>query len=815
MHGLSQDLLHALRQVRRSPLFAGAVVLILAFGIGASTAVFSFVDALLFRPFPSVRAPERLVAVHTVYDFGPTVSSYMDFLDLERESRTLATATAFKPVGVDLGTAGETARVRGMLVSATYFEVLGVEPAHGRFFREDEDDTPGGDPWVVLGHGLWSRRFGEDPETVGRTVRLNGRPFTVLGVAGRGFRGTTLMEAPDVFAPMSMQPVFMPASGNLLENRGWGGIHILGRLAEGTSPTQADSEIRRIGARLAEAYPRTNTGRDFAVESFQQARLPADLRGTLFGASGVLAAAVLLVLLVACANVSNLMLARAVRRRRDAALRRALGAGGGRLVRQHLVESGVLGLAGGAAGLLVSRWILDLLGTAPLPFELALTVDGRALAFTACVSLLAAIGVGLLPAVIARRSDLAVVLREERGTSNGGRRRRLTEGLVVTQLALSLPLLAGAGLFLRTLVNLDASELGFRPEGVVVATVDPTLQGYDGDATKAYYGRVLERVRSLPGVEAATIASELPGLGGNAVTVDFERQPEGTSDRTTGIVLVGRDYFRVMGIPLLDGRTFGARDRPGATPVFVMNESGARRYRRLTGLDPLGARVGLEGPDGEFFDVIGVVADSRTESLREEPGPYLYMLHDQAPAGDMGARMSVLARTAPPVSGAMAPVKEAVRSVDPDVPVIQATTLGAAVAEGLAPERLLARVVAGTGLLAVLLAAVGLYGLLAYTVSRRTSEFGIRMALGARGSDILRDVVTRGMLLVGAGLALGLAGAMAATRWLSGLLYGVSPHDPLTLTAAATLLAAVGLVASWLPARRAAAVDPMTALRYE
>ncbi|MFQ5742163.1 MAG: ABC transporter permease [Acidobacteriota bacterium] len=817
MDRLLQDLRYGLRMLANNPGFTAVAVITLALGIGANTSIFSLVNALLLRPLPRIQEPDRLVAIYTTHDGRYTgVSSYMDYLDFRQRNEVFEDLAVYKPLLMDLSSEDLTERVQGMIVSASYFSVLGVQPARGRFFLPEEDRTPGTEAVAVLGYGLWQLRFGADPGIVGRSVVLNGRAFTVVGVAPEGFRGTDLEEVPEIFAPMMMQPHFMPAYGNLLERRGWGGILIVGRLRQQATLSQARANLATLSAWLKQEYPRTTEHREYSLVPFTQAAVSPEARADVVRLSWLLLGVVGMVLLIACVNVANLLLARSSRRRREIAVRQAIGAARGRLVRQLLLESVTLSLFGGAAGLLLGVWSNRFLRALPLPFHLDLSLDLRILAFTFLLSLLTGVLFGVAPALEATRAHPASHLRA--AVADGGRAqgRRWGNVLVVAQVALSLLLLIAAGLFARTLINLGTIELGFDAKNVLVATLDPALQGYEGTEVLDFYQRLMDRIDSLPGVGAASLVSNLPGPGNDDVTsIAVEGYDPGPGNSLSiSFNLVGVNYFRTMGIPILRGRAFSDRDDRNAPQVAVINETAARAFRQSTGRDELGARVSSEGPEGPFVEVIGIAADSKTGNLRADPVPLIYLLQRQLAMGNW-SRMTLLVRTGGDPLGLLPSVRAAVEAIDPNIPVFNVGTLEAHLAITLVQERLSATLLVISALLALLLAAVGLYGVLSYSVSQRTRELGLRMALGAHAGDLLKSVVWQGMMLVASGVLIGLLAAFAAARLLSSFLFGVTGTDPLTYLGVSALLAAVSLLASYLPARRATRVDPMIALRSE
>jgi predicted permease len=809
MERLLQDLRYGLRMLGRNPGFAVVAVITLALGIGVNTVVFSVVNALLLRPLPLVEEPQRLVVMFTGEFDSVNVSSYMDYGDFAERNRSLSGFAAYKARAVDLTGEAGTTRVDGMLVSANYFDVLGVQPQLGRFFTPTDDDEPGAETVAVLSHELWQSSFGADPNVVGRTARLNGLSFTIVGVAPAGFRGVSLESRPQVFVPMMMQPHLMPSSGMLLDRRGWGGIYTVGRLAEGMSFEQARDDFAAIAGWLKETYPDYTGQREYRLAPLPQATLTPSDRAVVVRFSGLLTGMMALVLLVACVNVANLMLSRALRRQREFAVRQALGAGRGRLVRQMLLESLLLSAIGGAAGLMLAYAASGVLERLPFPMALDFGFDGRMLAFVAAVTLLTGIGFGAMPTLRATRVDLARRMQAD-GGSRRPRRFRLGGALVVAQVALSLVLLIAAGLFLRTLLVLGSSDLGFDPDGVVTATIDPSLQGYGESEIDAFYRRALDRVAGIPGVESVSMTSALPADGDDSmgITIEGIERPEG--GLYIGTIAVGADYFETLRIPMLRGRGFTRSDADRGERLLVLNETGAELLARYYPGDPLDARISFEGPGGPWLRVIGIAADSKTASLREEERPVAY-------GGPFAASsMSIIARTAGVPPARVAPdLRAALSEVDGNVPAFEVGTLEEHLSTVLLPERLTAALLGFAATLALALASVGLYGVLSTAVVRRTREMGIRMALGAHTGAVRRLVLGRALLLVALGAIVGIGGSLALGSVMASFLYGVTPTDPATYTAVIALLVVVALAAAYVPARRATRVDPLVALRSD
>ena len=807
-----QDFRYGLRSLARSPGFTAVAVITLGIGIGINTAVFSLVNALLFRPLPQVQEPSTLAVLFSADGGRMGVASYMDYLDFRQRTRTLDGFAAFKPLSMDLSTEESTERIQGMIVTAEYFSVLGVSPVVGRFFTPEDNDEVGAETVAVLGHDFWQTAFAGDRGVVGQTVRLNGRNFDVIGVAPEGFRGTVLESRPAVFAPMMMQPHFMPSSGNLLNRRGWGGILAVGRLAQGATLEQARTDFAGVADWLRAEYPRQAGEREYLLMPLDQATIMPSNRVTVVQLGRLLLGVVGLVLLVACVNIANLSLARSLRRRREMAVRRALGASSGRLARQLLIESITLASFGGMLGVALAFSSGGMLRSLPLPFDLDVGVDIRILGFATVMSVLTGLLFGIAPALSASRFDLAAHMQGSATNAGRSGRQRLTSALVVAQVALSMVLLVGAGLFARTLINLGSTELGFDVDNIVIARVDPTLQGYQGAEVASYYRRLIERVEASPGVASVSLVSALPDGGSDSM--GFQIEGFESPDRlSTPFLVAGARYFETMGTPIVAGRDFRAADDGRAEPVLIVNESAAASLRTLTGRDALGMGLSFQGSEGPFRRIVGVAVDAKTSSVRADPVPMVYTPHAQTPGW---SRMNLLVRSsAAQPDGVLGAVRLAFRETDPNVPAIGVMTLAAYLDSTLGNERLSAALLGFSAILALVLAGIGLYGVLSYSVGRRRGELGIRMALGAQTGDLRRMVVRHGMVLVLLGAVLGLAGAAASGSLLSGFLFGVSSLDATTYVGVIAILVVVAGAASYIPARRATRVDPLTALRTD
>lgn len=809
------DLRQSFRVFRRSPGYAAAVTFSLAVGIGGATAIFMLVNGLLIRPLPGLTDQHRLVAVQTSdYGGGFGVSSYMDFVDFQAESSTMASLAAFKPRVADVSAGVIPEAVNAALVTPGYFRTLGVRPVVGRFFDPLADPGPGARAEVVLTHGLWQRLFAGEASAMGRTVQINGRQFEVIGVTAPEFRGTTVVEVPELFVPMSMQPVLMPESGYLLDNRGWGGISIVGRLSEGASIQAALQEIQALGARLGAQYPNTNSRRVYDVIPLRDSVLPGVPMSRLNLAGGLLLTVVGLLWVVVCLNVASLFLVRALRRRHELAVRLAIGAGRTRVAAALVLEFMVLALAAGTLGVILSRFMAGVASATPGLASLDVGLDVRTALFAGVLTVASGVLCALLPALSSAVSggaagSIPVGL-------HGPTRRWPRRTLVVGQVGLSVVLLFGTGLFVRTFVNLTATGPGFVSEGLLTAEFHPGLQGYGRGEIADFYDRLTEATGALPGVESVALASALPGVGGmgsDSWYVEGAEEPERPSSMAFSAVTA--PFFRSLGIPLLDGRRLEPSDVADQPPVLVVNEAAARLIEQRTGRDPLGSGLSVSGPDGPFIQVVGIVGDTRSgRDLR--PLPTLYGAHEQVLAlGFGGSRMRLLLRTAGPAGALAGPLRQAAAEVDPDVAASNVLTMDEALARVFGPDRLAVGVLGLSSALAVLLVAVGLYGLLSVMVAQRTRDFGIRIALGASRGALTRIVVREALLLSAIGLLVGLTAGPALLRLASGFLVGVEPTDPVTVAGGAITVLAVALLSAWVPARRAMNSDPLEAMRLE
>ena len=805
MNTLWQDLRYGARVLLRQPGFTLIAVLTLSLGIGANTAIFSVINAVLLRPLP-YEQPEQLVKMlmlDTKRGGTDAALSFPNYLDYRAQNSVFEALAAYDDTTATLTGEGAPEHITGLQASPDLFRALGAQAAIGRtLLAEDERPAPS---VVVLGHGLWQRRFKADANVVGKQLTLNGKQKTVVGVMPARFRFPFVNEALEFFTPLDPQ-------GGMEKQRGAGVYQIIGRLKPGASMAQAETEMRAIAARLEQQYPKENVGQSAALVSAHE-DLVGDLRRTLM----VLLGAVGFVLLIACANVANLQLARAAGRGREMAIRTALGASRTRVIRQLLTESTLLALVGGALGLGLAVWGIDLISAfvpADLPRVRELDLDAKALGFTFVASILTGVIFGLAPALQASRLNLNESLKEGgRGAADGRRRHRLRSLLIVTEVALSLVLLVGAGLLIRSFILLRATNPGFNAQPVLTASVSLPEARYAKDEQKMqFYQQVVARAARLPGVAAAGAILPLP-YSENAINITFtiegRPKPAQGTEPIGGARIITPDYPRAMGIPLLSGRFFTERDTADAPKVILVNQTLQRRF--FPNENPLGRRLqlGLNGINGE---IVGVIGDVRDRHLDREAEPEYYVPYQQLPVSTMA--LVARAQTGDPVNLA-APLREVIAERDKELPLYRVSPMTNLVASSIARQRFSLTLLAIFAALALALAGAGIYAVMSFLVAQRTHEIGIRRALGAQARDLLGLVIGQGMRLALAGVGIGLVAAAGLTRLMAGLLFGVSAADPLTFSLIALLLMTVALVACWIPARRATKVDPMIALRCE
>lgn len=823
----AQDIRYALRMLMKNPAFAGVVVFTLALGIGANAAIFSLLDQVLLQSLP-VTKPDQL-AVLAAYNpkDGPDIGtsfSYAMYQDLRDRNSVFSGVIARGSAPMNVSYGEQTERVRGELVSGNFFEVLGVRPWMGRLFTADDDRTPGAHPVAVLSYSYWESRFHKDPNLIGKTILVNEHPLTVLGVTPPGFYGVNLSNNPDVRVPLMMTPVFNPLPPTRLQSRRHEWLTLLARRKPEVTPEQAQAslnvlykQIREFEAQQLPASMSTFDREQFlstriAVLPGEQGfrRVQTEMRTSLLLLFGATCA----VLLILCANLANLMMARATVRAQETAVRLALGAGRLRLLRQWLTEGVVLAVIGGAFGVFIALWLKSgLLAFIPQDFRVNLnrSFDWRLYVFILAVAILLGITFSLAPAIKAARQIFAPGLRlESRSYTSGGKLFSLRSGLILVQVALSLPLLVSAVLLLKTLQNLRAVDTGFGKENVLLASVNPSLNGYSKDRSSAFYDELLLKTRVLPGVKFASLASDSPISGGwdqNGIVVEGYTPREGErmwADVTT----ISTDYFKTLEVPFVVGRDFDDHDRNGAPKVVIVNEKLARKYFGTS--DAIGKHIGLDRvPD---LTIVGVVKDAKYINLRENLRSHFYLPAAQE-NGLTSLTLHVKTTTEP--NAVAEQLRAQLKALDPHLPLYNLKTLATEIDESLVQERLVTWLTVAFGLLATLLTALGLYGVLTFSVARRTREIGIRVALGAQRRDVFRLVIVRGVILVGVGVAIGAAASFALSRFLTALLFGVAPNNVTVLVGVCVGLIAVALLACYLPARRATKVDPLVALRYE
>ncbi len=807
-----QDLQYSLRTLLKKPGFTLVIVTTLALGIGANATIFTWIKAVLLASLPGIEQPEGLVELWgATRNNSALSSSYLDYLDYRDQNKVLSGLIAHQVLPLNLGRSEKPERVWGAIVSGNYFDVLGVKPQIGRTFLLEEDRTPNAHPVVVIGYGLWERRFGADPSVLGRTITLNEHDFTVIGVAPKEFGSPFAGLALDVWTPVMMKD-YVARPHFSLTDRGSRWLMVMGRLKPGVTVPQARANIAAIGSHLEQEYPQTNEQLGIAVYSVMQS--PFSLKQNMRPALSILMATVAVVLLIACANVANLLLVRASSRRKEIAVRLALGGSRGRLVRQMLTESFVLASLGAALGLGFAFWTARSLAAFLPPYANRATFDTRpdaiVFAFTLGLTVITTLLFGLAPTLHALKQDLVTAMRDNTAAVvRGPRKVSLRHALVITQVALSMVALISAGLFVRSLREAYKADPGFDPHGVLLASFDPFLSGYDEIRGREFYRRLVERVSTLPGIESATLARRLPltdgGIAFAAVTIDGYASAK-DEDMRLNYETVGPQYFQTMRISFVYGRDFDERDQEGAAGVVIINETMARRY--WPGGDALGRRLKL---NKDWLEIVGIAKDVKNRSLSEGHQPFLYLPLLQ----DYRSNMILVARTGVEPEKMFPSVRAEVAALDPGIPMFDAKTLEEHIGISLFLQRMAATLLSIFGLLALSLAAIGLYGVMAYSVSQRTRELGIRISIGAARRDIFKLILGQGLTLSVVGLLGGLVVALVVTRLTGKLLYGISATDPVTFVVVALLLFCVALLACYFPARRATRVDPIIALRIE
>ena len=824
--GMLQDLRYALRMLRKNPAFSGVVIATLALGIGANAAMFSLTDRVLLQRLP-VSNPDQLTVISTVDPSDPRPDSsfsYPMYQDLRDRNDVFSGVIARGGVQMNVSYGNQTERVSAELVSGNYFEVLGVRPFAGQLMTQNDDRNPSAHPVAVISYGFWQKRFGGDPSIVGKTILANEHQLTVLGVTPPSFYGLHLASAPDVWVPLMMTPVFNPLPPTRLNSRRHQWLSLMARRKDGVSIERAqaslqvlyhqirESEAGQLKNPLSEHDRERFFARQISLSQGDQGfrTLQVQMRTSLL----LLFGATFIVLLILCANLANLMMARATVRASEMAVRLALGAGRWRLLRQWLTEGLLLSVAGGLAGLFVAAWMktgLMLVIPASVNANLNEPFGLRFAGFVILVSIIVGLLFSLAPAIQAAFSAATPSLHlESRSFTSAGRLLSLRSGLILLQVALSLPLLIGALLLLRTLQNLRAVDTGFGKDTVLLAGVNPSLNGYSADKSRFFFNELLTRTRALPGIAAASVATDSPLSGGwdrNTVVVEGYN-PGQDEQMNIDATWISPDYFKTLDVPVASGREFTAQDTIGSPQVVIINEMMARYFFGNT--NPIGKRIGLDKiPDRT---IVGVVKDAKYVSIREPLRRHFYVPIMQEP-NLFGVVLQ--ARTTGSAESAISAVRNQIREMDPHLPLYDVMTLSGEIEQSLAQERLLTWLTTSFGALATILVILGLYGVLTFSVARRTREIGIRVALGAQRRDVFLMVMKHGLVLVLCGTIVGTLVSIALSRFMSGLLFGISPTNASTFAAAGAGLMLVALVACYLPARRATKVNPLEALRHE
>jgi predicted permease len=815
VRALLQDVQYGLRILRKNPGFTAIAVFTLALGIGGNATVFSWIRAVLLNPLPGVEHSRQWVAVETVMPSGEYhTSSYPDYRDFRDQNHVFASMIGFELVGVDMTIRNQAPpeRVWGLIVTENYFDTLGVQAAMGRTFHAEPNQGLNSDPYIILGNGLWQRLFGSDRNIVGRTVHINGHPFTVIGVAPRNFYGTIAGVDAQYFVPMMMQPVVLP--GEDLEQRSPTFVHIMGRLRSDATIAQAQAEMGALAQHLKTEYRNPNTAQGVGVYVAPIWKAHYGVQDFLRSVLAFLMVVAVLVLLIACVNVANLLLARATVREKEMAVRAALGAGPRRLIRQLLAESLLLAFAGGMAGIFLALWGVNLLAVflppAHLPIALGVNVDASVLVFTLILSLVTGLVFGLAPAWQISRANLNDSLKTSaRTTSAGGGGYRLRDVLVVSEIVLATGLLVAAGLLLRSLHKAEVMGPGFNTKDVTLAAFDLRGSGYSDDRAVEFYDHLLERLRANPAVESVSLERFVPlwftGRGYSTARIE-NYTPKPNEDMGIDFNVVGPEYFKVVQIPLIAGRDFSEQDRDGAPKAVIVNQTMANRF--WPAQDATGHRVHIWG---DWRTVVGVVHDIKYHRMNEPPEPFIYIPQLQADGTDA----NILVRSQLPTAAVISAVRSAAQSLDSKVQPLETDNLGGLLKVSMFANRTAASLASVLGILGTLLAALGIYGVLSYSVNQRTREIGIRVALGAQRPHVLRLVVGHGLRLSLLGVAIGAVAASVITQGMGSLLFGVSATDPLTFAIVVVVVTAVAVLAAYIPARRAMRVDPMVALRYE
>ena len=823
IESLFADVRFALRWLRKSPGFAIVAIASLAIGIGFNTALFTIVDALLFKPLP-VAAPERLVDVFTSDSTGTvdySTSSYPDYLDLQAQNDVFDGLVGYSPMMAALNLDSRSRLAMGEIVSGNYFQVFGVAAAIGRTIVP-ADDAPAAPRVAMVSHRYWTRELESAPDVVGRVVRIRGNAYTIVGVAPRTFSGMVPVLSPELWIPVSasleVEPVGMhdaipsPTGTTRLDRRADRWLFIRGRLKPRATIEQARANLAVVMARIDAENPITNKGRHLSLRATSDVHFHPAKDPIVVSIAAALMTVVGLVLLIACANVASMLLARASSRQKEIGIRLAIGASRGRLVRQLLTEAIVLSAAGAAAALLLAWWVASIAASINLPLPLPLTfdlrVDGRVLAFTLAVAVIAALLAGLAPGVQASKRDIAADFRGDASASRGW---TLGDGLVAGQMAVTALLLIVAALLMRSLAAVERTNPGFAVSRLAVVSTDTSMLNYASERSEQFYDQAKARIAALPGVESVALATRVPlQINPNRweIWVPGRHQPGDHGD-TVEVTTVSPEYFTTMGVPIVEGRGFTAADRLDSPRVAVVNETLARRL--WPGRSAIGKVFHTRGGEGPAFEIVGISADHKVLTLSEAPTPFLHVARAQRPS----PYSAIVARTRGDAGALLRDMRRELLAIEPNLVFVENQTMESEVDATLLPMRASAWLVTGVGLVAMLLAAIGLYGVIAYSVARRTREIGIRIAIGARPTEVVGMVMRQGLLVAGVGLVAGCLVAAAVTRAMGSVLYGISAADPVSWTAAAALLLAVSTLANFIPAHRASRVSPTEALRTE
>ncbi|MGD2114402.1 MAG: ABC transporter permease [Acidobacteriota bacterium] len=826
MTGIVNDLRLALRTLWKTPRLTVAVVLSLALGIGANSAVFTMVKALFLNPSQVEDAP-RLAAVFTTDSQMGSVAIYGDQLpvsfpnyeDFRDRNQAFSGLAAYQTMFVSLSQGDRPERIIGEIASGNYFQVLGVDAAIGRTFTPAEDEDKGAHPVTVLSHDFWEKRFGADPSILGRTVRLNNHPFTVIGVAERGFDGLSTISTPSLWVPIAMRDAVLTGPyGTYFENRRAVSLNVVGRLRDGVDRARAEDMMQGIAAQLEEEFPRANNARSIELSPLNEVNMPAQWRESFRIAGLLLGTIVGLVLFIACANVANLLLARAVARRREIGIRLSLGAGRGALFRQLMTESLVLALLGGAVGLAIAAWGPRIIWANRPPelaqATLAFGLDVEVLVFTLALALLTGLLFGLAPAIQATKPRVVETIKEgNTGTEGRGRRIKLSDLLVVAQVTLSVVALVGSGLFIASLSKARDIDPGFQTSHLATISFDPATQGYGEARGEQLYRQVVERASRVPGVESVALGTHIP-LSLTGIAMRSVIPPgEDPADQSAAIIAVtntvGEGFFDTMGIPLLEGRTFTTADREDGRRVAVVNR--ALADRAVPDGSALGRELQLRGGDAPV-EIVGVVENSKAVRISEPSQPQLFMPWRQNYPNSI---TTLFVRTAGDPGVGLGPVRREVQAVDPTLALTNVWEFSRVLGQALWALELGTIILGFFGVLAVVLTLVGIYGVVSHAANRRRREMGVRLALGAARGDVLRMIIRRGMVPVSIGIVLGLVGSFFLARGVESLLYGVAPSDPVTYLVIAAILVMVGFAANLLPARSASREDPVIVLKAE